>query len=291
MGTLYIVGTPIGNLDDLSPRGLRTLAEVDLIAAEDTRVTRGLLSHFGLHTPLVTYTDAYAQQKANRMARVLAALEAGQRVALVSDAGMPGLADPGYELVTTALAAGHQVVVIPGPSAITAALAVSGLPVDRFTFVGYLPRRAAARRAFLAELIDEPGAMVAFETPQRLAEALADLSAVLGDRPIAVARELTKLHEEVWRGTVGQAITHFAQQPARGEITLVIAGAGRRPERHMWPTGRVAEAIALLQEEGLSSASIARIVSRLSGWERSRVYAMALQEAPPDDETDAVGQT
>lgn len=289
MGTLTIVGTPIGNLEDLSPRGLRTLAEADLIAAEDTRVTRGLLSHFGLHTPLVTYTDAYAPKKAGRMARVLAALEAGQRVALVSDAGMPGLADPGYELVTAALAAGHQVTVIPGPSAITAALAASGLPVDRYTFVGYLPRRAAARQAFLAALIDEPGAIVAFETPHRLAEALADLLTVLGDRPMAVARELTKLHEEVWRGTVAQAKAHFAQQPARGEITLVVAGAGRSHERHTWPSGRVAEAIALLQEEGLAAASIARVISRLSGWERSRVYAMVIQETPPDVETDTVG--
>lgn len=290
MGTLYIVGTPIGNLEDLSPRGLRTLAEADLIAAEDTRVTRGLLSHFGIRAPLVTYTDAYAQQKASRLARVMAALAADQRVALVSDAGMPGLADPGYELVAAALHAGHQVVVIPGPSAITAALAAAGLPAERFTFVGYLPRKTAARKALLAELADEPGAIVAFETPHRLTEALADLLAVLGDRSMAVARELTKLFEEVWRGVVSEALAHFQRQPARGELTLVIAGTGRARGSETWPQARVAEAIALLQEEGLAAASIARIVSRLSGWQRSAVYAMVVHDLPREPGAETVGQ-
>jgi 16S rRNA (cytidine1402-2'-O)-methyltransferase len=290
MGILYIVGTPIGNLEDLSPRAMRTLSEADLIAAEDTRVTRGLLSHFGIRTPLVTYTDAHAHQKASRLARVMAALAAEQRVALVSDAGMPGLADPGYELVTAALDAGHQVVVIPGPSAITAALVAAGLPVDRFTFVGYLPRKAAARKALLAELADEPGAIVAFETPHRLNEALADLLAVFGDRPMAIARELTKLFEEVWRGAAAEALAHFQQQPARGELTLVIAGTGRARGRELWPRTRVVEAIALLQEEGLAAASVARIVARLSGWQRAEVYAMAVQNVAPESAAPTVGK-
>lgn len=290
MGTLYIVGTPIGNLEDLSPRGLRTLVEADLIAAEDTRVTRGLLSHFGVHAPLVTYTDAYAPQKASRLARVMGALAAGQRVALVSDAGMPGLADPGYELVTAALRAGHQVVVVPGPSAITAALVAAGVPADRFTFVGYLPRKAAARKALLAELADEPGAIIAFETPHRLPEALADLVQAFGDRPMAVARELTKLFEEVWRGATVDALAHFQQQPARGELTLVIAGTGHARASESWPKARVAEAIALLQGEGLAAASIARIVSRLSGWQRSAVYDLVVHDAPPESAAETVGK-
>lgn len=275
MSTLYVVGTPIGNLEDISQRALRVLTEADLIAAEDTRVTHTLLERYGISTPLTTYTDAYDRQKAARTERVLEALNAGRRVALVSDAGMPGLADPGYELIRAALAAGHQVVVVPGPSAVTAALVASGLPTDRFLYIGYLPRRAAQRRALLAELADEPGTIVAFEAPHRLLASLQDLLEVLGDRQIAVSRELTKRFEEVWRGSLSEAVAHFTANPPRGEITLVIAGAGRPRSRGQWSEAQVAEAVELLRAEGLSAAAIARVVARLSGWDRSRVYALA----------------
>ncbi len=250
MSTLYLIATPIGNLEDISPRALRVLGEVALIAAEDTRVTRRLLSHFAIATPLTTYTDAYQRQKAGRQGRVLEALAAGQQVALVSDAGMPGLSDPGYELVQAALAAGHTVQALPGPSAITTALAASGLPTDRFLFVGFLPRKAGERRSLLADLADEPGAWVAFEAPHRLLDALADLLAVQGDRQVAVARELTKRFEEIWRGPAAQALAHYTANPPRGEITLVVAGTGRRRDQERWPEAKVREAIGLLAEEG-----------------------------------------
>ena len=279
MSTLYLIATPIGNLEDISQRALRVLREVALIAAEDTRVTRHLLSHFAIATPLATYTDAYDRQKAGRQGRVLEVLAAGHDVALVSDAGTPGLSDPGYELVRAALAAGHAVQAIPGPSAITTALAASGLPADRFLFVGFLPRKAAERRSLLAELADEPGTWIAFEAPHRLLDALADLLAVQGDRQIAVARELTKRFEEVWRGPASQALAHYTANPPRGEITLVAAGTGRRRDKERWPEARLRETIDLLAGEGMSPSGTARVAARLSGWPRAEVYDLVARQA------------
>lgn len=279
MSTLYIVGTPIGNLADISQRALRVLADVAVIAAEDTRVTKGLLLRYGIETPLTPYTDAYERRKDARMRRILDVLEAGQDVALTSDAGMPGLADPGYELIRAALEAGHEVVVVPGPSAITAALVASGLPMDRFTFVGYLPRKAGDRRALLQQLVDEPATLVAFETPHRLMRALTDVLEVLGDRPMVVARELTKRFEEVWRGRVSEAIAYLEVNPPRGEITLVVAGSGRSVVGDRWSTGQVKEAIDLLRAENLAPAAITRIVARLSGWPRSEVYTLVTDKS------------
>ncbi len=255
------------------------LRAVALIAAEDTRVTRQLLSHYAISTPLSTYTDAYDRQKTSRQGRVLDELAAGRDVALVSDAGTPGLSDPGYELVQAVMAAGHAVQAIPGPSAVTSALAASGLPADRFLFVGFLPRKAGERRSFLAELAEEPGAVVAFEAPHRLVDALADVQAVLGDRQIAVARELTKRYEQIWRGTVSGALAYFTANPPRGEITLVIAGAGRRRDDQRWPEAQVRVAIELLAAEGVAPSGIARIVSRLAGWARSDVYDLVARQA------------
>lgn len=279
MPTLYLVATPIGNLEDISQRALRVLRAVALIAAEDTRVTRQLLSHYAISTPLSTYTDAYDRQKTSRQGRVLDELAAGRDVALVSDAGTPGLSDPGYELVQAVMAAGHAVQAIPGPSAVTSALAASGLPADRFLFVGFLPRKAGERRSFLAELAEEPGAVVAFEAPHRLVAALADVQAVLGDRQIAVARELTKRYEQIWRGSVSGALAHFTANPPRGEITLVIAGAGRRRDDQRWPEAQVRVAIEMLAAEGVAPSGIARIVSRLAGWARSDVYDLVARQA------------
>ena len=279
MPTLYLVATPIGNLEDISQRALRVLRAVALIAAEDTRVTRQLLSHYAIPTPLSTYTDAYDRQKTSRQGRVLDELAAGRDVALVSDAGTPGLSDPGYELVQAVMAAGHAVQAIPGPSAVTSALAASGLPADRFLFVGFLPRKAGERRSFWAELAEEPGAVVAFEAPHRLVDALADVQAVLGDRQIAVARELTKRYEQIWRGSVSGALAHFTANPPRGEITLVIAGAGRRRDDQRWPEAQVRVAIELLAAEGVAPSGIARIVSRLAGWLRAEVYDLVARQA------------
>jgi 16S rRNA (cytidine1402-2'-O)-methyltransferase len=283
MSTLYLIATPIGNLEDISARALRLLGEVALIAAEDTRVTRHLLGHYGISTPLATYTDAYQRQKAGRQDRVLETLHAGQDVALVSDAGTPGLSDPGYELVRAALAAGHTVQAIPGPSAITTALVASGLPTDRFLFVGFLPRKGGERRSMLVELADEPGAWIAFEAPHRLVETLEDLLAVLGDRQVAVARELTKRFEEIWRGPASQALAYFTANAPRGEITLVVAGTGRRSAER-WPEAKVRETAGLLAGEGMTPAGIARVLGRLAGWPRSEVYDLVARQAGQPDQ-------
>ena len=271
MGTLYVVATPIGNLEDITLRALRVLREVDLIAAEDTRHTGRLLAHYGISTPQTSYHD---HNKRLKLEPILEALTQGD-VALVCDAGTPGLSDPGYRLVREALARGFPVVPVPGPSALVAALVVSGLPTDAFVFLGFLPRRSGERRRLLAEVADQQRTLVAFEAPHRLLESLADIETVLGDRPIAVARELTKLHEEVWRGTVRQARAHFEAHPPRGEITLVIAGAS--PEETVWEEETVREALAELLTAGLSPSQAARQIAALSGWPRRRIYRMALE--------------
>jgi 16S rRNA (cytidine1402-2'-O)-methyltransferase len=220
MGTLYLVSTPIGNLEDLSPRALRILQEVRLIAAEDTRVTRKLLAHFGVHTPLTSY---FEHNKLAKLDTVLASLVGGD-VALVSDAGTPALNDPGYELVQAALEIGHTVCPVPGPSAPIAALVASGLPTDAFLFLGYLPRKPAERRTLLEQVAGYPFTLIFLEAPHRLVEALADLQSALGDREIAAARELTKVHEEIWRGNLTEARQYFDGKTPRGEFTLVVAG-------------------------------------------------------------------
>ena len=227
MGTLYVVATPIGNLEDVTLRALRVLREASLIAAEDTRTTRKLLSRYDVHTPVTSFHDANAARK---LPALLAALRDGA-VALVSDAGMPLVSDPGYQLVSAATAAGVPVVAVPGPSAVTTALVVSGLPADRFLFLGFLPRRVAERRAALQALAREQHTLVAFEAPHRLRQTLHDLLAALGDRRIAACRELTELHEEVFRGSVQEALAHFTEP--RGEFTLVVEGAHRRRPRRI----------------------------------------------------------
>ena len=219
-GILFLVATPIGNLEDISARALRVLAEVSLIAAEDTRQTRKLLSHYNIHTSLTSYHE---HNKLTKLDRVLAALAQGD-VALVSDAGTPGLNDPGYELVRATLQAGFQVRPIPGPSAPVSALVASGLPTDAFLYLGYLPRKAAERRRMLEDVSSITYTLIFLETPHRLLASLSDLLQVLGDRDAAVARELTKLHEEIFRGKLSQALAYFTANPPRGEFTLVIGG-------------------------------------------------------------------
>ena len=219
MPSLYLVATPIGNLEDVTLRALRVLKEVRLIAAEDTRTTRKLLSHYDIHTRLTSYHE---HNKVQRLPVILSALEEGD-VALVSDAGTPVISDPGLELVRAAVANGVQVTSIPGPSAVTTALATSGMVGDRFLFLGFLPRRKGERQAILRSVSRLPYTLVLFEAPHRIQATLADMRDVLGDRPVAVAREATKLYEEVFRGSLSQAMEHFTQP--RGEFTLVVEGA------------------------------------------------------------------
>jgi 16S rRNA (cytidine1402-2'-O)-methyltransferase len=227
MGTLYIVGTPIGNLEDISPRALNVLREVQLIASENPPRTQRLLARYDIQTPMMRYTDAYQRKKRQRSAAVLDALNKGD-VALVSEAGMPGLADPGFELIAAAQRQGARIVAVPGPTALSAALSVSGIPAERFVFLGFLPRASSARRKLLTSLVDSPFTIVAYESPHRLLDTLAALDDLFGDRLMAAACELTKLYEEIQRGTAAELLAHFAEQRPRGEFTLVIAGAGQR---------------------------------------------------------------
>jgi 16S rRNA (cytidine1402-2'-O)-methyltransferase len=272
VGTLYVVGTPIGNLEDISLRALRILREVDLIAAEDTRKTRKLLTHFKIETPLTSYHE---HSKLTKLDELLSTLQQ-KDVALVSEAGMPGLSDPGHELIEAAIARGIPVVPVPGPSALITALVVSGLPTDSFLYLGFLPRRQKQRRQLLASVAGERHTLVAFEAPHRLLASLADLKDMLGDRRIALARELTKLHEEVWRGNVGQALAHFEESPPRGEFTLIIEGAKEEPVT--WDEGQVIEALAELLAEGVERKEAVKAVSDLAGWPKREVYKVALKK-------------
>jgi len=270
MGTLYVVGTPIGNLRDITLRALDTLRTVALIAAEDTRVTRVLLRHYDIGTPTISY---FEHNRVRRLQQILDAL-AEQDVALVSDAGMPGINDPGYTLVNAAIAAGHPVCVVPGPSAPIAALAISGLPTDRFLYLGYAPRRATERRARLQQVRWEPGTLVFLEVPHRLVAMLEDAVAVLGEeRRCAVARELTKQHEEVFRGTLRDALARFQSVRPRGEMVVLVAGA-----REQIPTSvdlaRVEEALDVLRQAGLSRSQAARALARVLRVPKETVYAL-----------------
>jgi 16S rRNA (cytidine1402-2'-O)-methyltransferase len=221
-GILYVVGTPIGNLEDVSERALRTLREVDRIAAEDTRRTAKLLARHGIEKPLTSYHDAAERVKAPQL---IAELRAGRSLALVSDAGTPLISDPGYRLVRGALDAGITVVPIPGPSAATALLSVCGFATDRFVFEGFLPQREGRRRRRLEALRAEPRTIVVYESPHHVERTLGEMGAILGDRAVVVGRELTKLFEEIVRGTISSVRATLASRPPRGEYTLVVAGA------------------------------------------------------------------
>ena len=267
-GTLYVVATPIGNLEDLTPRAARILGEVALIAAEDTRRTRKLLAHLGLGTPMLSYNEHNARARGRA---VLDALREGD-VALVTDAGVPGVSDPGALLAAQAADAGHRVVPAPGASAATAALSVAGMPADAFHFLGFLPRAAKARRAALAEAAGLRDTLVVFEAPHRLRASLAAMRDMLGDRRVAVCRELTKLHEEVFRGTLSEALAWF--ESPRGEFVLVVEGAAPAAPPEPASDAEVAAAMAAARADGLSrSASAARVASEL-GVPRRRAYAL-----------------
>jgi 16S rRNA (cytidine1402-2'-O)-methyltransferase len=270
MGTLYLVATPIGNLEDLSPRAVRTLREARLIAAEDTRQTKKLLTHFDIHTPLTSY---FEHNKLTKLDTILAALAQGD-VALVSDAGTPAINDPGYELVRAALQAGHPISPIPGPSAPLAALAVSGLPTDAFLYLGYLPRKSSERRELLERIAGLPYTLIFLESPHRLLPGLADLGSSLGDRQIAVSRELTKVYEEIWRGTIGAARQYFSTHAPRGEFTLVVAGKTKK-QVEKWNEDKVMIAIKSGLKAGVNPSALAKRLSEESGWDRREIYKIA----------------
>ena len=269
MGTLYIVATPIGNLEDITLRALRILREVRLIAAEDTRTARKLLTRYDIHTPTTSY---FTHNQVLKTPYILEQLAAGD-VALISEAGTPGVSDPGAELVRAVIAAGYPVVAIPGPSAVPTAMAVSGLPADRFVFLGFLPRRSRERRALLAQVAALPWAVVFFEAPHRVVESLEDVEAVLGDRPAVAARELTKMHEQVQRGTLSELRAALVAGDTRGEFTFVVAGA-QAPERPAWNREAVAEVLRERLREGIPARQAAREVARAAGWKVRDVYQL-----------------
>ena len=270
MPTLYLVATPIGNLEDVTLRALRILRDVSLIAAEDTRTTRKLLSHHGIKARLTSYHE---HNKAQKIPHILSALEQGD-VAVVSEAGMPAVSDPGVDLVAAALAAGVSVVAVPGPSAVVTALAVSGLPTRQFTYIGFLPRRPGERRRLLSGLAAESRTIVALESPHRLLASLTDLLTVLGDRRIAVCRELTKLHEEVFRGRISEALAHFGEP--RGEFTLVIERAAGAEEAPL-DEAAVHQELRRLGEQGLGARRAVDEVALRFGLPRREAYRLWLR--------------
>jgi 16S rRNA (cytidine1402-2'-O)-methyltransferase len=278
MGVLYVVATPIGNLEDITLRALRILREVHLIAAEDTRTTAKLLAHYEIHTPMVSF---FEHNEWVRQEKILDTLETHD-VALVSEAGMPTISDPGYRLVRAALSSGFLVVPVPGPSAVLAALAVSGLPTDSFLFLGFLPRRAAARQRLLGSVGDQWRTIVCFEAPHRLLPALEDVLQTLGDREVAIACEMTKMYESVWRGPVSAAVAHFQEKRPRGEYTLVLAGAPEA-QRERWEEPRVRQALSQLIADGLSRRDAATEVSGMANWPRREVYRLAVEQATESD--------
>ncbi len=274
MGTLYIVSTPIGNLEDITLRALRVLREVGLIAAEDTRHTRRLLDRYAIKTPMISYHEHNEQA---RRERLLAELAAGD-VALVSDAGTPAVSDPGHDLVIAAIAAGYVVSPVPGASASLAALVASGLPTAQWAYLGFLPSRAAERRTFLKRYAELPMTLLMFEAPHRVRAALADLQAVLGERRVVAARELTKLYEEFVRGSAGELAAHFEAHAPRGEFVLLVegyTGEPRKPNEDTRPWQDIArERLEALAEAGASGTAAAKQVAKELGVARADVYTL-----------------
>lgn len=271
-GTLYVVATPIGNLEDITLRALRILKEVDLIAAEDTRHTRKLLTHYNIGTPLTSYYDQIERKKAPAL---LDKLRAGQSIGLVSDAGTPGIADPGYRLVRGAWQAGICVVPIPGPSMLTALLSVGGLPTGRCVFEGFLPAKKSQRRNALLRLQTEARTIVVFESPYRLAKTLADMHDLLGDRQAVIGRELTKRFEEVLRGRLSELQTRLHGQQIRGEVALLVAGCDE--QQAPLETHALGQHIDRLAAEGLPLKDIARILSERHGLSKREVYMLGVR--------------
>ena len=271
-GTLYVVGTPIGNLEDITFRAVRTLQSVDLIAAEDTRHTGKLLQHFQIKAPQISYHD---HNRNSRISELIEKLHQGQAIALVTDAGIPGISDPGYDLVKACVEVGIQVVPIPGPSAAITALSAAGLPTEQFVFEGFLAAKAQQRRDRLEFLRSEPRTIIFYEAPHRLRQTLQDLAAVLGaQRQLVVARELTKLHEEFWRGSIGQAIAHYTEREPQGEYTLVVAGMP--PEQPQLSEAQIKAELQQLMAQGISRSQASRQLAQATSLPRRQLYQLAL---------------
>jgi 16S rRNA (cytidine1402-2'-O)-methyltransferase len=270
-GTLYLVGTPIGNLEDMTFRAVRILQSVDLIAAEDTRHTGKLLQHFQIATPQISYHD---HNRTTRTIELVERLQSGRAIALVSDAGMPGISDPGYDLVKACADVGIPVVPIPGASAAIVALTASGLPSDRFVFEGFLPAKPKPRREYLTMLQQETRTLIFYEAPHRLRQTLQDLTLLGEERAIVLARELTKLHEELWRGTIATAIQHYTTHEPQGEYTLVVAGA-QRIAPVLSEAALIAE-LEVLLAQGLSRSEASRHLAEQTALPRRQIYQLAL---------------
>jgi 16S rRNA (cytidine1402-2'-O)-methyltransferase len=271
-GVLYIVATPIGNLEDITLRALRILKEVDLIAAEDTRHTQTLLNHYGIKTSLTSYHEHNERSKAQRLVE---RLSRGENVALVSDAGTPAISDPGYRLVVAAVDAGITVIPIPGASAFAAILSASGLPTDRFVFEGFLPGNKGERRTRLLELRQETRTLIFYEAPHRLMDALADMHELFGDRDLVVAREVTKMHEEFCRGRVSELMSQFKTQKVRGEITLVVRGL--TVQTPVSDTLMIEAEILRLRSEGMHVKEIAEVLGEQYGYSKKAIYRLTLE--------------
>jgi 16S rRNA (cytidine1402-2'-O)-methyltransferase len=271
-GILYIVATPIGNLEDITLRAIRTLKEADVIAAEDTRHTQVLLKHFAINTPLTSFHEHNERAKT---AQLVTRLERGESIALVSDAGTPAISDPGYRLVVAAIGAGIRVIPIAGPSALIAALSAAGLPTDGFDFRGFLPARKQERRSKLQELRDGRYTMVFYETPHRLQESLDDVREILGDRRMVLAREVTKLHEEFLRGRISEVIGEVSRREIRGEMTLVIEGCS---DSNATSEEALREEIDKLKGEGMRVKEIAEIVGEKYGYSKREIYRLAIEQ-------------
>lgn len=274
-GKLILCGTPIGNLEDMSPRAERSLKEADVVACEDTRRTRKLLTHFGIRAKdLVVYHEGNERRQASGLfERILS----GETVVLVSDAGMPGLSDPGYRLVKLCADQGVTVEVVPGPSAAVAALAISGLPPGRFAFEGFFPRKRGDRRRRIEDLATEPRTMIVYESPHRIEETLEDLMELLGERPAALARELTKMYEEVRRGTLAALLDGVRSEPPRGEIVLVIGGAVQGHKETPSP-GELARMVRVLMEDGTDRKEAMHTVAREAGVPKRVVFDALVDE-------------
>jgi len=268
-GRLYVVGTPIGNLEDVTLRAIRVLREVDAIACEDTRRTGHLLDHFGIPTPTVSYHN---HNELTRAAELIVRMEDGENIALVSDAGMPLISDPGHRLVKLAVRHGIPVIPVPGPSALVATLAAAGLAVDEFRFVGFLPSKRLARQRFLQRLKDE-GAVVFYEAPHRLLESLEDVLKLLGDRPLVLARELTKLHEEFLRGPVSEVLHRLKRRPVKGEVTVLLGAAEEGSRRSALPERSIQEDLdQTMAEQGIDERAALKAVAKARGISKSEAY-------------------
>lgn len=278
---LYLVPTPIGNLEDITLRALRVLKSVALIACEDTRHTRRLLDHFGISKPTISYHEHNEQARADELVQRLAA---GESIAIVSDAGTPGISDPAYRIVLAAIERGIAVVPIPGAVALIAGLVASGLPTDSFLFAGFLPAKKMARRGRLEELKAERATLVFYEAPHRIRETLCDALEVFGDRQASLARELTKLHEQFLRGTLPELIAHFDEHQPRGEMTLVIAG-NADDNLPLVESGSIGEQIERLMLDGVSRSDAIKQAAKSRGLTKREAYQMLLEEKETDDES------